>query len=203
MIAIVDYGLGNINAFANILKRLEIPYYFARTDDELAKATKIILPGVGAFDYAISKLNASGMREVLDKKVLGEKVPVIGICVGMQIMADSSEEGKLPGLGWISGEVKKIQSLGGEDMRLPHMGWNNILIKSPDVLVEHLGPEPRFYFLHSYYFQPKLRSAVVATASYGIEFACIIKQGNIVGIQCHPEKSHHDGMTVLKNFGRI
>lgn len=205
MIAIVEYGLGNIKAFANIYKRLDIPHYFASDVASLQKATKIILPGVGAFDYAMEKLQASGLRSTLDHMVLEQKVPVLGICVGMQMMADSSEEGQLPGLGWISGKVRKlsIPKEQADRFPLPHMGWNTLSLKVESGLFTELEKDPRFYFLHSYYFECASEANVIASAEYGARFACIIKKDNIYGIQCHPEKSHNNGVALLRNFASI
>jgi len=204
MIAIVDYGLGNIKAFANVFKRLNIAYCFADSPVQLVEADKIVLPGVGAFDYAMSLLNNSGMRETLDSLVLDRGVPVLGICVGMQILADSSEEGCSNGLGWISGRIKKFPDLTNNEnhlqLPLPHMGWNNIVIEKEDSLVDGLGSHSRFYFLHSYYFDCAEVENTLASAEYGVKFSCIVKKNNIYGIQCHPEKSHANGIAFLEKF---
>ena len=153
MIAIVDYGLGNIRAFVNVYERLNIPMLVARSAKDLETATKIILPGVGAFDDAMTRLHASGMKEPLDELVLKKKVPVLGICIGMQILACSSEEGSLPGLGWVDGMVRKIDVSGLTDhTRLPHMGWNTIEPIEDNRLFSGLEKGSRFYFLHSYCF---------------------------------------------------
>jgi glutamine amidotransferase len=206
MIAIVDYGLGNIKAFANVYKRLDIPAFYASTPDQLTKASKIILPGVGAFDHAMHKLNTSGLRETLDNLVLEKKVPVIGICVGMQMMANDSEEGISKGLGWISGKVKRFSYPNEAVARkhpLPHMGWNNINPVKASAIVANLDEYKRFYFLHSYYFQCANAEDIVATATYGFDYACIVNHENLYGIQCHPEKSHHNGVALLKNFAEL
>lgn len=204
MIAIVDYGVGNINAFLYIFKQLNIPAYKANSAEDLKRATKLILPGVGAFDHAMEKLNSSGMRETLDKMVLEQKVPVIGICVGMQMLANSSEEGKHAGLGWIDGTVKKfIPSRIPFKTKFPHMGWNDINPVKQSKLLETLEIDSQFYFLHSYYLVCNREEDVLATANYGEIFACIINYENIYGIQCHPEKSHQYGVTLLKNFANI
>ncbi len=206
MIAIIDYGLGNIKAFANVYKRLNIPHCLANTPDKLEQADKIILPGVGAFDYAISLLNNSGMRETLDSLVLDKGLPVLGICVGMQMLADASEEGDSEGLGWISGKVTKL--FNSDNARLvkyplPHMGWNNVVINQNDPLLSGLDANARFYFLHSYHFVCFDADSSLASTEYGIKFSCIIKRGNIYGVQCHPEKSHHNGIMLLKNFASV
>lgn len=206
MIAIVDYGLGNIKAFANVYKRLNISTCFASTPEHLNQASKIILPGVGAFDHAMHKLDTSGLRETLDNLVLEKKVPVIGICVGMQMMANGSQEGSSKGLGWIDGTVKRFRYPNEEISRkhpLPHMGWNNIKPVQGSALVANVDEYKRFYFLHSYYFECANRADIVATAHYGFDYACIVNHGNVYGIQCHPEKSHHNGVALLKNFAEL
>ena len=203
MIGIIDYGVGNIKAFANIYKNFDMPYKIVKNIDDLDGITKFILPGVGSFDHAMQSLEDSGMKEKLDELVLEQKVPVIGICVGMQMLAKSSDEGNLAGLGWIDGVVKKFDKTKIVNAPLPHMGWNSLNLKSSTKLVDNLEDEPRFYFLHSYYFECNDKTNVVATANYGEEFECIVNHENIYGIQCHPEKSHHNGMQLLKNFGKL
>jgi glutamine amidotransferase len=206
MITIIDYGLGNIKAFGNIYNKLNIPFIYANKPEQLNQATKIILPGVGAFDHAMTLLNKSGMREKLDELVLEKNVPVIGICVGMQMMACSSDEGKLPGLGWIKGTVKKFNLNNTQTCNqypLPHMGWNILNVQSDLPLLKNLGDTPRFYFLHSYYFECADAGSSIATADYDSTFTCSINSGNAYGIQCHPEKSHQAGIQLLKNFAEL
>ncbi|WP_394210631.1 imidazole glycerol phosphate synthase subunit HisH [Enterovibrio calviensis] len=202
MIGIIDYGLGNIRAFGNIYKRLGIPYFYVQKPEQLTQATKLILPGVGSFDFAMEKLNNSGMRDALDDLVLNQKMPVIGICVGMQIMANSSEEGESAGLGWIDATVRKIVVDNHRKNPLPHMGWNTISVKKESSLFLKIEDNPQFYFLHSYYFDCA-DSERLAVANYSHDFNCIVSKDNIYGIQCHPEKSHHNGVTLLKNFGEV
>ena len=201
MITIVDYGVGNIQAFVNIYKELGIPYSLAKTKDELNNASKIILPGVGHFDFAMKKLTDSGMIEMLHHKVLQEKIPVLGICVGMQIMAQSSEEGKLDGLNWITGKVKKIDTSALlQNTLLPHMGWNTIEIKQYSTLFHDFQSDPDFYFLHSYVMECQDKNNILATTEYGEEITVIVQKDNIYGIQFHPEKSHQIGVQFLNNF---
>ena len=202
MIAIIDYGVGNIKAFANIYKKFDIPYKIAKNCEDLESITKIILPGVGSFDHAMQKLKDSGMKEKLDDLVMNKKIPVIGICVGMQMLSNSSEEGTSPGLGWIDATVKKFdkEKVNGP---LPHMGWNNLEIKKESPLFKNLDEQPRFYYLHSYYFDCNNEEDIIGRAFYGEGFTCMVNHGNIYGIQCHPEKSHHNGSTLLKNFGEL
>jgi glutamine amidotransferase len=204
LIIIVDYGLGNIQAFANIYKRLNIPSAFARTGDELVNATHIILPGVGAFDWAMEQLDASGMRATLDRLVLEEKRPVLGVCVGMQMMARRSDEGSAVGLGWFDAEVRRFnESLIQSCTHLPHMGWNDVAPTDDRGLFRDIGRGARFYFLHSYYFAPTDKADLLATTDYGTRFASAVRRGNIHGVQFHPEKSHGWGIQLLKNFARL
>jgi len=204
MIAIVDYGLGNIRAFANLYKGLNIEHLIADKPEHLEKADKIILPGVGAFDYAMTLLNRSGLRQALEEMVLGKQTPVLGICVGMQIMVSSSEEGGSEGLGWIDGEVRRFPPVySGKRVQLPHMGWNDVQPKNGERLFNGLEKQGRFYFLHSYYLQLAESSIQIATTSYCACFPSAIRCGNIYGVQFHPEKSHGWGIQLLKNFAEI
>lgn len=204
MIAIVDYGLGNISAFANIYKRLNIPFVAAKTADELKQASKLILPGVGAFDYAMDKLNKSGMREQLDELVLEKKVPILGVCVGMQMMASKSEEGEVKGLDWIPGSVKLIDaSKLKHKPTIPHMGWNQVNPEKDLQIFENIEHEQGFYFLHSYFFECDSNDDVLATSEYAGKFSCAVNRGNIYGFQFHPEKSLTNGVNLLKNFANI
>lgn len=226
MITLVDYGLGNIQAFANIYNRLNIPVAVAKTATQLATAKKIILPGVGAFNWAMTRLAESGMRSCLDDLVMAKKLPVLGVCVGMQMMASRSEEGKLPGLGWIEGEVKKLRGLEVERLReeeekrlrgleverfrgaegkliLPHMGWNDVVPRDGACLFAGLETDARFYFLHSYYFAPTNPDSVLATTDYYGQFASAVRSENVFGTQFHPEKSHQWGIRLLKQFAEL
>lgn len=204
MITLVDYGLGNIQAFANIYKRLNIPARTASSADELADADKLILPGVGAFDWAMTLLNESGMRERLEELVVGKGCPVLGICVGMQMMAKRSDEGKMAGLGWVDAEVKKFDEASfTQKTHLPHMGWNDVAPRDCGCLFKGLEHGARFYFLHSYYFVPHQESDVLAATDYNGVYASSVRSGNVFGVQFHPEKSHHWGIQLLKNFAEL
>lgn len=202
MIAIIDYGLGNLQAFANIYRRLGLDVIAARTPKDLASATKLILPGVGAFDWAMERLNASGLRDALDEAVLGRRIEVLGVCVGMQMMAQRSEEGVLPGLGWIDGNVVRFDTARlAQKTHLPHMGWNDVVPARTGRLFNELQT-PRYYFLHSYYIEPADPTDTLATTHYGVSFTSAIARGNIYGTQFHPEKSHQWGIQLLANFAR-
>jgi imidazole glycerol-phosphate synthase subunit HisH len=208
VIAILHYGLGNVDAIANIYKRLGIDVALATSKSDLSAASRIILPGVGAFDWAMSRLNDSGMRDSLEYEVGVNKKPLLGICVGMQMLARSSDEGRLEGLGWVDGEVKRFDVSSGA--QLPHMGWNDVEIRTDAngvrdgaSLFRDLSSGARFYFLHSYYFKPASDDDVLAVTDYTGTFASSVRSGNIYGVQFHPEKSHQWGIQLLKNFATV
>ena len=213
MITIIDYGLGNLKAFLNIYNSHNIPISIASKTEDLESASKIILPGVGSFDYAIEKLNKSGMRSKLNELVLNKKVSILGICIGMQIMAETSEEGKLKGLGWINAHVHKFKTQHDNNVKtnenfkkekflLPHMGWNSVKPSVDCKLFENIN-ETNFYFLHSYYFQSHKFLYCKATTNYNINFCSAFSKENIYGVQFHPEKSHDYGEKLLLNFSKI
>ena len=204
MITLINYGLGNIQAFANIYKRLAIPVRIASTVDDLVVAEKIILPGVGAFDWAIKLLNESGMRERIEELVINKGCPVLGICVGMQMMAKRSDEGVVDGLGWFDAEVRKFDEAAfTQKTRLPHMGWNDVTPLKTECLFRSLEKDARFYFLHSYYFVPRRESDVLSVTDYNGAYASSVRTGNVFGVQFHPEKSHQWGIQLLKNFAEL
>lgn len=202
MITIIDYGLGNIRAFVNLYRRLDIPVRVARGSADVESAERIILPGVGAFDHAMHLLDGSGMRDSLDAVAASGRVPMLGICVGMQILAASSEEGNLRGLGWVAGEVRKLDATRAA-IRLPHMGWNDVAPVAQGGLFAGLERDARFYFLHSYYFACAEAGNMLAQTDYGTPFASAVRAGNIYGVQFHPEKSHHFGVRLLQNFAGL
>lgn len=204
MIGIVNYGSGNIQAIANIYYRLNIPFKIIEDPNELAKTDKIILPGVGAFDSTMKRLIDSGFKTVLDEEVLEKKKPILGVCVGMQILSNGSEEGELPGLGWIKGKVKKFDINKLRDKpTLPHMGWNTMESKFNHDVFKNLNHELGFYFVHSYYFESEDSKNVLGTSIYGDEFASAVVNNHILGMQFHPEKSHFNGIQLLKNFANL
>lgn len=204
MIGIINYGSGNVQAIANIYNRTNILYKIIHKPDELNDVDKLILPGVGAFDETMRVLNSSGLKEKLDEEVLINKKPVLGICVGMQILSDGSEEGDLQGLGWIKGYVKKFDILKvREKTFIPHMGWNNVDPKIQHDLFNNVENELGFYFVHSYYFEASNVNNILATTDYADKFTSAVINENIYGVQFHPEKSHSNGIQLLSNFSRL
>jgi glutamine amidotransferase len=182
MITIVGCGLGNIRAFLNVYLRLNIEVQTAATADELKNASKAILPGVGSFDHAMQRLARSGTREVLDDPALVRRVPLLGVCIGMQILGVASDEGSESGLGWIGGRVRALGSLvPNETHPVPHMGWNDVRPVGDAKLLDCLDADSRFYFLHSYYLQCDFEEDVIAVSNYGMDFACAVNAGNIFG----------------------
>jgi imidazole glycerol-phosphate synthase subunit HisH len=205
MMCVVDYGVGNIQALLNLFNRLGIETKRACKGKDFDNATHLILPGVGHFDHAIQKFNESGIKEPLQNLVLGSKIPLLGVCVGMQMLADRSDEGNLPGLGWIPGRVKEFtKNSESSKLPLPHMGWNVLRPKKNNLLFSGLDSNfLQFYFLHSYYFDTKEKEDILATTHYGFDFASVVSRQNIYGVQFHPEKSHKWGEQLLKNFSKI
>lgn len=206
MIAIINYGLGNVKAFANVYQQLNIPFQITNDVKGLENADKLILPGVGSFDHAMLLLEQSGMKDTLQYLVMEKGLPILGVCVGMQMMANNSEEGNMPGLAWINASVKKFTTNSGqqETVRLPHMGWNNVSFAKESKLWADIDVEPDFYFLHSYYFECDTPESSIGNAAFNQnDFCCAVNQGNIYGVQFHPEKSHANGIQLLKNFATL
>jgi len=197
MITIVDYKMGNVGSIANMLKKIGHESLITSQVSEIEKASMIILPGVGAFDRAMENLNSLNLIEVLNRKVLTEKIPVLGICLGMQLMANDSEEGKLPGLKWFNAKVVRFK---GDNLKVPHMGWNTIKIVKANCIFNDFYSEPKFYFVHSYHIVCRNSEDMLATTEYGNEFTSAIAKDNITGMQFHPEKSHKYGMKLLSNW---
>lgn len=204
MIGIVDYGSGNIYAIANIYKRLNIDFIISGNANELNKATHLLLPGVGAFDETMRILNSSGLKGFLDEMVLDKRKPVMGICVGMQLLAEGSEEGNLEGFGWIKGYVKKFDpAFLKSKPHLPHLGWNTVELAKPHAIFNDIDYAKGFYFLHSYYFACSNNEDILGTTNYGITYASAVNHSNIFGMQFHPEKSHQNGLNIFNNFSKI
>ena len=201
MITIVDYGLGNLGSIKNMLEYIGVTAEIQSDIKLIKKAKKIILPGVGRFDAAMLRINQSGLREVLDYKALNEQVPILGICLGMQLLTKTSEEGSLMGLGWIDADVKKFKL--NKNFKVPHMGWNSIKISKFNNLTKLLENDSLFYFVHSYYVQTKKNENSLLKTSYGHQFDSGIVSKNIYGVQFHPEKSHKFGMRLFEQFAKL
>jgi imidazole glycerol-phosphate synthase subunit HisH len=202
MITIVDYGMGNLGSIQNMFKRIGVTSEITSDEEKIMAAKKILLPGVGAFDAAMERINHSGLDKILHQKAKEEKVPVLGICLGMQLLTKSSEEGSLPGLGWIDAHTIKF-NLPDTSLKIPHMGWNLVDIVRESPLIIDLPEDPRFYFVHSYFVQCNNPEDVLCTTNYGGYFHSIVQHNNIYGAQFHPEKSHKFGMKLLQNFSQI
>jgi glutamine amidotransferase len=204
MITIVDYGTGNLASIANMLKRIGCASVITSDAGEIARASKLILPGVGAFDTGMRNLINLGLTEVLNRKACEERVPILGICLGMQLFVSSSEEGDLPGLGWIDGRVLKFKpELSDKNLKVPHMSWNQIDVVKTSRLFADMHEDPRFYFVHSYLVQLNRNEDLLARTTYGYPFCSALEKENIAGVQFHPEKSHKFGMKLLKNFAEM
>jgi glutamine amidotransferase len=204
MIAIVDYGMGNLGSIANMLRKVGAECLVTSDLDAIAKADKLILPGVGAFDTAMKKINEGHLHAILDEKA-GKGTPVLGICLGMQLLTNSSEEGQFPGLGWIPAKTLSFRGRIDQGLKVPHMGWNLVRTHTPSALTEGVDgmDEPRFYFVHSYFVQCEGHSNSILKTTYGLDYDSGIQKDQIYGVQFHPEKSHRFGMRLLENFNRI
>lgn len=200
MIVIVDYNCGNLGSIKNMLAKIGVPAEISDNKNKIAEASKIILPGVGAFDYGISKLQELGLREVLDeKKKTGTSI--LGICLGAQLMCNSSEEGKLKGLGWVDAEVKRFKNeVNNKKYQVPHIGWDIVTPRKQTKIFEGMPEDSRFYFVHSFHIKCTNLDDAVASNDYGLEFQSAFEKDNVIGVQFHPEKSHRFGKQLLKNF---
>lgn len=204
MIGIVDYGSGNIGSIADIYKHLKIPFLVSGDPAKLSEADSYILPGVGAFDTVMHDLRKLGIVDMLSNEVIGKGKMAMGICVGMQILANSSEEGEGNGLGWVPGRVRRIDaSRLNRAPKIPHMGWNSVTLTESQPIFTDVDAERGFYFLHSYHFDPESSGDIIATVSYGSELACGVRRKNVFGFQFHPEKSHGNGLAIFKNFAEL
>ncbi len=204
MITIVDYGMGNLGSIQNMLRKMGFESIISSDSQIILQAQKLILPGVGAFDKAMINLQNLDLIIPLNQKVLKQSTPILGICLGMQLLAENSEEGVLPGLGWIKANVKRFQSNGWPALKIPHMGWNVVVATAKNNLFSKMPyNEMRFYFVHSYYFECQEEGIQIGSTKYGKNFTSAINKKNIWGVQFHPEKSHKFGMQLLKNFALL
>lgn len=202
MITIIDYGMGNLGSVKNMLNRIGVQSQITNSITAIEKADKLLLPGVGAFAAAMTLIKEKNLVDILNYKVVEKKTPVLGICLGMQLLTDHSEEGNVKGLGWIKAATRKFQ-FQDNNLKIPHMGWNFVNLKQKNALTENLDAESKFYFVHSYYVECDNSVNVLATTFYGNAFHSIINDENIFGAQFHPEKSHKFGMQILSNFSKI
>jgi glutamine amidotransferase len=203
-ITIVDYGLGNLASIANMLKRVGATSTIASTPQQVSEASSIILPGVGAFDRGMLNLRERDLVEPLTRKAMDEQVPVLGLCLGMQLLVSGSEEGQEAGLGWIGGRCARFaRTESAPDIRIPHMGWNRVARTRQHPLVADLGDDARFYFVHAFHLVDVTESDQVGQTVHGVRFPSIVARGNLMGVQFHPEKSHRFGMALMKAFARM
>jgi glutamine amidotransferase len=202
MIVIIDYGLGNLHSIQNMIKKIGIDSLISDNIEHIKNATKLILPGIGAFDSGMSNLRQRNLPEVLHQRVIEQGVPILGICLGMQLLTRGSEEGgrEEPGLGWIPADTVRFTMGGNTDLKVPHMGWNFADFAQESVLTHNMPDDSRFYFVHSYHLTCDSRAHEIMITTYGYPFASAIQRDNIYGVQFHPEKSHKYGMQLLRNF---
>ena len=200
-LVVVNSGIGNLGAIPNMLRRIGVDAVVTDDPATIEGADKLILPGVGSFDAAARRLDELDLVPILNRKVLEQRTPVLGLCLGMQLLGEGSQEGELPGLGWIGGRVVRFRFDGSDPgLRVPHMGWNFVRPAAPTRLLDGLGDHPRFYFAHSYHFVCADATDAVGVTEYGVEFPSVIARGNVYGAQFHPEKSHRFGLRFLENF---
>jgi glutamine amidotransferase len=201
MIVVVNYGMGNLGAIVNMLHKIGVEAMLSSSVTDIERADKLILPGVGAFDSGVRNLNEMGLINILTMKAVEEKIPILGICLGMQLLTKRSGEGKLPGLGWLDAETVRFTFKNAqENLKTPHMGWNELFIRKPSYLFHDVHELPRFYFVHSYHVICHEAEDILTTTLYGYEFVSAVQRKNIMGVQFHPEKSHRFGLRLLKNF---
>lgn len=200
-LVVVSFGMGNTGSVVNMLRRIGVDAVVSGDPAIVASADRLILPGVGAFDAAMRNLDTSGLRQALDQRVAADGVPVLGICLGMQLLAEHGDEGGVAGLAWLPGRVERLAGVApdGAQLPLPHIGWSTLSVHRPSPLLAGLAAEDRFYFVHSFHHRAR-EEHLVASASHGEPFAAVVSRGNIHGVQFHPEKSHRPGLRLLENF---
>lgn len=202
MIVIIDYGMGNLRSVQKAFERIKVPVFISSDKTEIPKADKIVLPGVGNFERGITNLRSIGLFDTLNEVVIEYKIPILGICLGMQLMTEFSEEGNVEGFGWIKARTKKFV-FDRAGLKIPHMGWNNINVVRDNIITNNISPDNLFYFVHSYYVSCENQGDVLATTNYGASFVSSFQKENIYGCQFHPEKSHDAGLKMLKNFSEL
>ena len=200
MITIINYGLGNLYSISNMLNKIGVENEVTNDKKQIKKAEKLILPGVGSFDQGVKNIKGLNLFDCLNEKVLIDKTPILGICLGMQLLTNSSEEGEEHGFCWLDAETKKFNH---QALKIPHMGWNSINIEKPSSMFNHLDKERRYYFVHSYYVECHDEKDILTTTDYGHPFTSMVEKGNIYGAQFHPEKSHTFGIELLTNFAKL
>lgn len=203
MVLVVDYRMGNIGSILNMFKRLNVKAIVSSDAREIERAEKIVLPGVGSFDVGMRNLRSMGLIDPLRARVVEQRIPLLGICLGMQLLANSSEEGNEPGLGWVDAKVVKFEAGLAANMKIPHMGWNSIQLSRECPIFRGMYENPRFYFVHSYYVVCRQEADVLTRTLHGVEFVSAFQKDNIIGVQFHPEKSHKFGMKLLENFAAL
>jgi glutamine amidotransferase len=200
LITIVDYGMGNLGSIANMLKKVGAQAVISSNIEDIETSRKLILPGIGAFGEGMKNLEQRGLIGVLRRKVINEKTPVLGICLGAQLITRRSQEGELPGLGWIAADTVRFSTSSNGKLKVPHMGWNHVEVAKDDPLLQNLPQEPRFYFVHSYHLLCDDTADVLGWTEYGYPFASVVRNRNVYGTQFHPEKSHKYGLQLFRNF---
>lgn len=202
MIAIIDYGIGNLGSISNLFKKIGVHAEIHSDPEKMQSATHYVFPGVGHFDQGMKNLEERNLIPFLNQKALAEKKPFLGICLGAQLMTQKSEEGLKPGLGWFSATTKRFAFEPGAKLKIPHMGWNELIESTSHVILNNFDSSPRFYFVHSYFMECSNAQDIIAKTHYGVSFCSILGRDNIVGVQFHPEKSHKFGMQLFRNFSQ-
>lgn len=199
-VVIIDYGLGNLGSISNMLKKIGAEAKISSKEADIFNAKKLVLPGVGSFDSAIKNIRDLGLGELLNEMVLVRKTPILGICLGMHLLTNGSEEGVMSGFGWINAETIRFRFVEGKKIKIPHMGWNSLKVNQYSPILTGINVDHRFYFVHSYHVAGCCNEDMLATTFYGYDFVSAIQKENIIGVQFHPEKSHKYGLMIFKNF---